>query len=594
MKTQIKNQVSALVLATLLTCPISSQARVVQDINQAAGDLLGHAPLVTNVFDAQNKKLDSSNPAAQPWSSSYWPDILGGIANHFQKRHFLGDLVSFLLRYDVAKSRALNDHQDVVENFNSWDNEDLNYNLSPAEKYDLLLGDKNFTFSKAVLDDIDFRARYRKTSVTSTGTELDPVDQFDGDDNTGMFADVQKTYAAFDDKVSYKYWKRKGDSIAYWFGICDGWAPSAVTLPRPERSVTVTGALGHRITFTPDDLKALGSYLYARTNNDYMTTMNYHFAGRPCAGGKVPETQGIDDKNPGWVKDFRCNDVDAGVWHMTLLNRVGLDKKGFVFEIDNNRKINNHPVSGYSLKYFNPATGEEGSLRNSIAVRKTVNDAYASRRHPRAVYLVGVKSKFTYMNYQWPESHKSDKWEKDSPSQDKTKELEYTYDLELDATGNILGGEWGDRSADKVRTYHGNKVIEAVYAAQPDFIWMAAPQNLPHSEMSQFTHLWSDASGLPYTSGDRADASVFATPYTDTKWQWGNGTKALPDEWLRAAVSDEMWQAPVTVDGSTAAKDEKGNIIVPEEARGSTMKSAQPLSNIVFYLFDRARMPRQF
>jgi hypothetical protein len=139
-----------------------------------------------------------------------------------------------------------------------------------------------------------------------------------------------------------------------------------------------------------------------------MQTMNYQFAGRPCGTGGNPEVIPDGQPNAGRVKDFRCNDVDAGVWHLALLNRVGKDKMGFVFEIDNNRKINNHPVSNYSLKYFNPSTGKEGSLRDSIVPRTSLYDSYANRRNPNSVYLVGVKSKFRYLNYQWPESHHSD------------------------------------------------------------------------------------------------------------------------------------------------------------------------------------------
>ena len=434
--------------------------------------------------------------------------------------------------------------------------------------------------------DIDFRANYRKTSVTAAGAEIDRRDLFDGDDNTEQFADVQGTYAAFDQAVSFKYWKAKGNSIAYWFGICDGWSPAAVTLPRPENSVTLTGALGQKITFFPDDLKALADYLFARTNNDYMTTMDYHFAGRACAAGSEPEVNGPNDPNPGRVKDFRCNDVDAGVWHLTLLNRVGKDKMGFVFEIDNNKKINNHPVSDYSLRYFNPATGVMGSLKDSVVLRSTVKDSYANRRNAKGIYLVGVKSKFTYLNYQWPESHHSDRWDGDSADQDKTKSKEYTYDLELDAQGNIVGGEWGDRSKEMVAVGDEdseNTVVQlqSVYADQPDFIWMAAPQKLPYSEMSVYT-----------TLGQPIDPSN-PRPFGNMNWAWDGDGRHLPAEWLRAAKADEQWQAPVIGQTRDVQNSHGPKEVYPPEAKDAIMKSAQPLSNIVYYLFDKARNPSQ-
>jgi hypothetical protein len=582
MKKTIKKSLQMMTLASLLACPISSQARVVENINQAMTELLGHAPAVTNVYTAESQGLNAGSPKAQPWSSSYWPDILGGIANHYRDRGFIGNFLFFILRYDAAKGRFQGDAKDVLEKYNTWSNEDLNQKLSPTEKYDLLLGDTNFTFTKNVMEDIDFRAKYRKTSVAPNGVESSRTDDFDGDDNTEQFADVQGTYAQYDHNVAFKYWQKKGDSIAYWFGICDGWSPAAVTLPRPSNPVTLTGALGHQITFYPDDLKALGDYLFARTNNDYMTTMDYHFAGRPCGAGSTPDTIALDQANPGRVKDFRCNDLDAGVWHLALLNRVGKDKMGFVFEIDNNRKINNHPVSNYSLKYFNPKTGKEGALRDSVVPRASLKDSYANRRNPSTVYLVGVKSKFTYLNYQWPEAHHSDRWNTDSADQDKTKDKEYTYDLELDVNGNILGGEWGDRSQELVTTEDddGNQTtqLQSVYADQPDFIWMGAPQNLPHSEMSLYT-----------TIGTPIDASN-PRPFGNMNWAWDGDGRHLPADWVRAAKTDEMWQAPIIGEAREipgAANHAKE--VFPAEAKDSTMKSAQPLSNIVFYLFDKAR-----
>jgi len=562
-------------LSSITLCPFSSYATVVENIHQTMTNLLGHQPAVTSVYDAQLQGLDAGAPSFQPWSSSYWPDILGNIENHYRDRTRVGNELFFLLQYGNAKNRFQSDAKNVCEKYNQWNPDDLNKKLSPAEKYDLLLGDTHFSFSKAIMDEIEFRSKHQKAYVTYDGKEINPNNNYDGDDNTELYADVQGTYSSFDVKYAYQYWKNKNVNIAYWSGICDGWSPASVFLPRPVNSVTVTGALGHQITFYPDDLKALGDYLFARTNSDYMQTMNYQFAGRPCGTGGNPEVIPDGQPNAGRVKDFRCNDVDAGVWHLALLNRVGKDKMGFVFEIDNNRKINNHPVSNYSLKYFNPSTGKEGSLRDSIVPRTSLYDSYANRRNPNSVYLVGVKSKFRYLNYQWPESHHSDGWTHDGPSQDDVKEKEYTYDLELDANGNILGGEWGSRFKEKDQK-------KSIYADQPDFIWMAAPQNLPHSEMSIYTN-----PGATINSSN-------PRPFGNTNWAW-DGRSALPEDWVNAAKKDEMWRAPVVgelrdIPGSSV-KD-----VFPPQAKDddlSKLKAAQPLSDIVFYLFDQARDPDQ-
>ena len=582
MKKQYKDSVKILALASLLACPISSQAGVVENMNSAMTSLLGHAPAVTNVYEVERQGLNSGQPPYQPWSSSYWPDITGGITNHFRDRAFLPNLLGFLLKYNVSKKRFHNDHENVKKDYQSWSDDELNMRLSPAEKYDLLIGSEDFNFTKAVMDDIDFRAHNRKTSVMADGSENN--NDMEGDDNTHpnkMFADILGTYAKFDDLVSYKYWKQKGASLAYWFGICDGWSPAAVTLPRPENPVTVTSASGRKITFYPDDLKALGSYLFARTNNDYMTTMNYQFAGRACGAGGDPEV----NETTGRVKDFRCNDLDAGVWHMTLVNRIGMDKMGFVFEIDNNKKINNHPVSSYSFKYFSPVTGNEGSLKDSVVPLVNVKDSYANRRNPKAVYLVGVKSHFRYLNYQFSEKHHGDTWFRDSEGQDEFKEKEYTYDLELDQNGTILGGEWGDRSKDMVTDENGDTKLMSVYAEQPDFIWMSAPRNLPHSEQSTFTEM-----------GNSIDMSN-PRPFGNMNWAW-DGKGPMPSDWIRAAKKDAMWSAPAAGKLVNVAGTKQHDVVPvdandPRDPKDASMKSAQPLSNIVYFLFDKARNQSQ-
>ena len=159
------------------------------------------------------------------------------------------------------------------------------------------------------------------------------------------------------------------------------------------------------------------------------------------------------------------------------------------------------------------------------------------------------------------------------------KEKEYIYDLELDVNGNILGGEWGDRSKDMVTDDNGDTKLMSVYADQPDFIWMSAPKNLPHSEMANYASM-----------GDSIDPSN-PRPFGNTKWAW-DGQSPMPAEWMMAAKKDAMWQAPTVgklknVDG-TDQQD-----VIPAEAKDSAMKSAQPLSNIVYFLFDKARNQSQ-
>jgi hypothetical protein len=541
-----------------------AQASVVRDMRGALGALLGHPPKLLKARDGELLGLARAQSREAPWSGSYWPDINGGIASHYRDHTVLGSQLWFVLRYGAAKIRLTRDFDAVRNGFGSFTQEELDQRLSPSEKYDLLLGNGQFEFTRAILADIEFRAGHLKKSKMNDGTERADMEQFEGVNNNEHFLDVQSSYARFDDDVLYRYWKRRPDSISYWFGICDGWSPASIYLPRPVRPVTVTGRLGHRITFFPDDLKALGSYLFARTNNDHMNTMNYRFAGRPCAEWGDP----VVDRE-GYVKDFRCNDVDAGLFHLALLNRIGLDRMGFMIDIDNNHKINNHPVGSYELRYFNLANGREGSLEASVVPRIAVEDGFARRRHPQAVALVGVKARVTYRYYQWTENNRDLTF--DSPGLDRVRSEEYTYDLELDREGAVLGGEWGNRYDEDVEE-------SVLYAKQPDFLWMAAPDALPYSEQSLYT-----------IAGKTRDSSN-PRPFGNTDWSW-DGRGPLPEDWLAAARADLEWSPPVV--GELRKIQRRRSEVFPPEARDPLLKPAQPLSTLVYFLFDQARDPER-
>ena len=549
-------------LTSLMYSPIS-QASVTQDINAKMTKMLGHAPLVTSINDAEAQHLDRGAAKFQPWSGSYWPDINGGIANHYRNHGKLGAEINFLMRHGVAKGRLNRDADHVESYIQSWvDNDDedrINQKLSPAEKYDLLLGDTDFTFTNAVKDEADFRDQYR---LATKRAESGDDQESEGDDNS-FYEDDVSTYKKYDDTVQYRYWRQKSGSLAYWSGICDGWSPASIYLPRPEKSVTVTGALGNKITFYPDDLKALGSYLFARTNTPYFHTMDYQMAGHKCDPKGTPDTD-----SDGYVIDIRCNDVDPGVWHLSLLNRIGKDGMGFIMDVDNNIKINNHPIASYSVAYYNPITGRDGALKSSIVNLEDVSDGYSVRRNPKAKFLVGVKSNVKFMYYIWPEGNRDSS--SDGKSEDKIKDKDYVYDLELDANYNILGGEWGNRSKE-----NGRKVK---YVDQPDFIWMAAPNKLPYSEES-----WAAVAGQTIDFNN-------SRPFGNTKWAW-DGKSALPADWVRAAKADETWSAPEV--GYQTVLDDGSLDVSPPEAKNATLKSAQPLSHIIYYLFDQARDPRQ-
>ena len=138
-----------------------------------------------------------------PWSGSYWPSYVGGIANRWQ--------------VDESSSSYLEDHLDETLNREEFAN--LTYEnstiLSPAEKYDYITGDASFS----------------------------------------VFEHVKRSMRRYTDGEG---------KIPTWYGICDGWAAASFNELEPKCAVDHT--IGDRtVNFTPSDIKALISYAYTKS-----------------------------------------------------------------------------------------------------------------------------------------------------------------------------------------------------------------------------------------------------------------------------------------------------------------------------------------
>ena len=88
---------------------------------------------------------------------------------------------------------------------------------SPAEKYDLTVGDAEFTLTNEQKNE--------------------------GQSSIGKNGDVED-----------------------WMGICHGWAPAAIMVERPEKHAKVIGTKGVEVDWYPNDIKAMVSLAWANGN----------------------------------------------------------------------------------------------------------------------------------------------------------------------------------------------------------------------------------------------------------------------------------------------------------------------------------------
>lgn len=327
---------------------------------------------VSNLLSMEKQKLKSAKLAESPWSDDYWAIYKGITAHRYADDNHPGTGWKDNFDYSNHPDRVF---KKIVESRNS-SSIDM---LSPAEKYDLLVGDMAGTLTK-------------------------------------------QNWAE-----GKRYFDRDG-SVETWMGICHGWAPAAYMLPRPTSLVTALAADGRtKVGFYPSDIKALTSLLWA----------NAHVDTR-FAGGRCNEKDPAQDEN-GRTKDAGCFDNNPGTWHLAIVNQIGLAKRSFVMDATYDYEVWNQPVHAYSYSYFNPETSKASDTFSGAKVSKTSfkKDKFASYRSSKAESIVGVAMDVTYVVETQPNHNPTDTADRDG-----LRSVRYMYDLELDKDGEIIGGEW--------------------------------------------------------------------------------------------------------------------------------------------------------
>jgi hypothetical protein len=241
---------------------------------------------------------------------------------------------------------------------------------------------------------------------------------------------------------------RVSRSDADWEGICHGWAPASLLYLEPG-AATLIGADGVRVPFGSGDVKALLTYFHAVVNRGGVRGLGARcrtkLNGRP---GSSPE----------------CQDVNAGAFHVVLANQLGLRKQGFVADVTRDFEVWNQPVHGFSTRirgYQKPSLGAAPGTVKEAVVDTTMT--YAFEIDPT--------------------------W---NPGVRKDRSKTYTYRLELNNNGQIIGGEW--YSLDRPdflwtqgrRSFSGYyaKIFEVYKASVPDRDETNLARALPQDELN--------------------------------------------------------------------------------------------------------------
>ncbi len=327
---------------------------------------------VTRLADMHGQKLRKAALDESPWSDDYWAIYLGVLGKRYADPRFPDSK-------DWAENRKYIEERPAPGVVATGDQEAIN-KLSPAEKYDLLVGDPDGTLT---------------TKMWEQGRV---------------------------------YYERDGE-VETWMGICHGWAPAAYMLPRPRRYVDVKAADGvTTLRFYPADIKSLASLLWANA-----PTVTRFVGGR--SNDKDPPT----DDNGRMISE-KAFDTNPATWHLAVVNQIGVARRSFIIDATYDYEVWNQPVHEYRYSYFNPLTRKATSkLERATVSYDDFKDAdiFRAYRSDATRSIVGVMMRMRYVVETKPTPR-----ETDSATRDKLHTVRYMYDLELDRRGEIIGGEW--------------------------------------------------------------------------------------------------------------------------------------------------------
>lgn len=356
-------------------------------------DFLESRSSLKNLSLMEAKGLLSSRVRKQPWSGDYWSYSQGLLGARYADSDFLR-LTDWFTRFAFIGENPMDRLLETM-------GQDGIQHLGPAEKYDLLVGDKKRALTKSMWEQ-------------------------------------GKVYYDSDGKVED------------WMGLCHGWAPAAMMEPRPTKSVdALSFDTKWKIPLNPSEIKGLVSYSWATNPYDVA------FLGQRCTK-KDPKR---DDN--GRLIDPECFDLNPATWHRVVVNQVGARKQPFIMDATYDYEVWNQPVAAYSYTYFNPQTmAPVASLELAkVARAEFTRDVFSKYRSAKVSAVAGINMVVAYVV-----ETRATTAETDSEGRDVLRWVGYQYDLELDADGDVIGGEWYD-------------------PVHPDFVWMPRRDARPESPL---------------------------------------------------------------------------------------------------------------
>lgn len=394
---------------------------------------------------------EAENPA---WPDTYWPTYRDSTNARWQHTGtFLEDL-SPTEKYDVA--------------FNQWNP----FDVEALRPFDASNCDPE-SFDEAYYDNLgplaSYVSEYKGNKATRKGSlagELD--DRCDAKEDSTCVVDCGDTPEDGDDLSTFNRCVERCDrgGVETWWGSCHAWAPAAILEKEPLHAVTVPTPHGD-ITFEVGDIKALFSLVYDRSQ-------------AALIGGRCNDFEVKRDETTGRITNENCRDLNAGAFHVSMSNLLGLQKRGFVEDRTFDYEVWNQPVKGFEVKEMEEISVTQAhELLNVNPEMPTDCLAGYSAENGDYCYNSDIDTLFKVQTtLHWlTESQASTQALGNDHISRYSRTDSYTYILEV-KNGVIVGGEW-----------YGSSVN-----SHPDFIWLpfgpgAMPRNLEIESVKMLNRL---------------------------------------------------------------------------------------------------------
>lgn len=510
---------------------------------------------INNVFEAHNLGLTNGRTSEQPWMSTYWPLNKGLIADPYYESLQIfrpGYELSWTRNYNRLTDRRTQVHPEIMnlsqKELNKLAPSEKYDILLGDESFDLTNKLRQYMYKWGSEKEYGFLASFDKVS----GKALEFANELVRNKTQVWHEGENKVFNSIEEALPYAIHRRgglteyfaqqmvdkgeassieaalpdafnkalkeqknyvvneKNDYMALWEGICHGWATAAGNVPRPTNTVTFNLPNGKKLNFYPEDIKGIISLLWANSDiqNTKYTFTDQETGEEKVTGGILMEGLRCNQKRPKkdeWgrlydsVPDYyskklepRCVGVHPAIWHMGLINIIGNQGRSFIVERKVKAAVDNHPMSGYDMQYFNPTTGNYGELSDVVVSIQTDEekrrDQFRNFRNPETAYIVGIRTTMYYLDWERPDRKRTD-----SPADDSIVDKTMLYDLELDVDGNIIGGQW--RS-----TEVGKKFLNlGANHDQPDFFWSVTKDFKKTGYFDDLSDIseWEDTTTLP-------------------------------------------------------------------------------------------------